>query len=252
MSRTQKESNVHKVKIQQTYWAKDTTEEKMIEMGAIRTGKVVEEEEYYDTDSYDLAVNESWLSKTGKEWQLIIDKMKATMHEINSPIQKTSGIKGSPKTPNLLNFQRKLKHDVQKADQNGNTDCETTSSNLTCYELVEEKEIVAYLSRILHIDVGSDSGKIGNFLEMAGVQKYTSVSNVKEETFQLRDIYTAVIKADGISAKKSVVISLDVEIDNVTQGFQRIEELANELDLQAQYGCMTTALHSLWKTSKPL
>lgn len=236
MPRTKKESNVHKVKIQQTYWAKDTTEEKMTEMGAIRTGKVVEEVEYYDTDLYDLAVMESWLSKTGKQWQLIIDKVKATMLETHNPLKttfRTKQVNSKTQTaPNLPGSKTKLTQDVQKADQNGNTDLEKSRNLITCYELVQEEEIIACLSRILHINV--DNVNIGNFLEMAGIQKYTSVINVILETFRLRDIYTVAIKADGVSTRRSAVISLDVEIDNVTQGFQRIEQLANELDLQAQ------------------
>ncbi|XP_044124284.1 uncharacterized protein LOC122919367 [Bufo gargarizans] len=237
MSRTQKESNIHKVKIQQTYWAKDTTEEVLTEKGALRTGKVVEEVEYYDTNLYDLAVNESWLSKAGKEWRLIIDKTKATKLEIHSPSKKTLRERQvnatDPKTQTSPNIP-KCKQDVHRADRNGNTDPETPR-NLTCYELVEEKGIIECLSRILHIDVEFDNVQISNFLDKAGIQKYISVSNVTQETFQLRDIYMVVIKQDGVSSKKSVVISINVEIDNVTQGFQRIEHLANELDLQSQH-----------------
>ncbi|XP_056394110.1 uncharacterized protein LOC130290464 isoform X2 [Hyla sarda] len=237
MSTTQKESSIHKVKIQQTYWGKDTMEEKMMEMGAVRTGKVVEEVEYYDTDLYDLAVNGSWLSKTGKQWQLIIDKVKATTLEVHSPLKKTKqvNIVDPQISPDLPGSKATRTQDIQKkTNLNGNTDPETSRNLITCYELVQEKEIIACLSQILHIDAELDNINIGNFLGMTGIQKYTSVSNVTRETFQLRDIYTVVIKADGVSTKKSVVISLDVDIDVVTQGFQWIERLANELDLQVQ------------------
>ncbi|KAM4021362.1 uncharacterized protein ACNLHF_001414 [Anomaloglossus baeobatrachus] len=230
MSRNQKESNVHKVKIQQIYWAKDTTEEKMAEMGAIRTEKVLEEVEYYDTDLYDLAVNESWLSKTGKAWQLITDKMKATNLENPRTIRTKQIISDDPKTESFP--RAKTEPDP---DPNGNTELETSRNILTCYELIQEEEIIACLSRILQIHAESDNAKIGKFLEKAGIQKYTSVRNVRQETFRLRDIYTVVIKADGVSTKKTAVISMDVEIDNVTKGFQRVEQLANELDLQAQH-----------------
>ncbi|XP_073493902.1 uncharacterized protein [Phyllobates terribilis] len=234
MSRNQKESNSHKVKILQTYWVKDTTEEKITDMGAIRTGKVLEEVEYYDTELYDLAVNESWLSKTGKAWQLITDKVKATMLEIPSPEKTTNRTKqvisDDPKTESFPSS--KTQPDF---NQNGNTDLETPRNVMTCYELVQEEEIIACLSRILQIHVESDNVKIGNFLKKAGIQKYTIVHNVTQETFRLRDIYTVVIKADRVSTNKSAVISMEVEIDNVTQGFQRIEQLATELDLQAQH-----------------
>ncbi|KAM3911577.1 uncharacterized protein RB166_020173 [Leptodactylus fuscus] len=233
MSKTEKEPNIHKVKIQQTYWAKDTTEEKITEMGAICTGQVAEEVEYYDTDLYDLAVNESWLSKTGTKWQLITDKVKATDLKIHSTSKKSRQDNSvDTKTPMSLSYE--AKQDVHKNDLNGNEELETEKS-LTCYELVEEKEIITCLSHILNISAKLDNIQMSKFLEMAGIQKYTSVHNVTQETFRLRDIYTVVIKGDGVPAKKSVVISLDVEIDNVTQGFHRIEQLANELDLQAQH-----------------
>ncbi|XP_071980882.1 uncharacterized protein [Engystomops pustulosus] len=228
MSRTQEEP--HKVKIQQTYWAKDTVEEKMTEMGAMRTGKVLEEVEYYDTELYDLAFHESWLSRTEKQWQLITDREKAT--KSYNPSKRAKPVKSNdPKTS--PNSNGKLRQDVQKIDPNGNTDPDTPR-HMTCYELVDEKEIIECLSRILHLHVKLDNVKIDSFLEMAGIHKYTSVSNVTQETFRLRDIYTVIITTDGVSTRRSALISLYVEIDNVTQGFQRIEQLASELDLQPQ------------------
>ncbi|XP_063791584.1 uncharacterized protein LOC134947411 [Pseudophryne corroboree] len=252
MSATQQDTAVHKVKIQQTYLVKDTTEEKMLEQGAICAGKVVEQVDYYDTDLYDLAVNETWLSKTGNKWQLIIGKggqetpgaatkqshnsqnkiLKTGRQEtrkVNSTDTKTGN---GPTTPNST---RKTQPQAPGADLNGNTDlADGERSALTCYALVGEKEIIAHLSRILPMARKTDNMAIGDVLQVAGIQRYASVSNSTQETYILRDSYTVQVKVDGTSAKKSAVISLHVEIENVTQGFQRLEQLANELDLQLQ------------------
>lgn len=245
MSNRQKDGKIHTVKVQQTYWVKDTSEEKMLALGAVQLGRVVEQVDYYDTDLYDLAVSEMWLSKMGREWKLIVgkglqnshDPSKEKMEKSYQGAQKFNLLASKKHTSKMSNSKtsENQKRDSIK-DQNGNEETAKTDRNkaLTCYALGQEKEIIAFLSQVLHVNGETNNMGMEDFLPMAGIQRYSTISNVTQETYRLPRGYTILLKTEGTSIKKIAVVSLDVEIENVTQGFQRLEQLANELDLQVQ------------------
>lgn len=248
MFNKQKNGNIHTVKIQQTYWVKDTSEEKMLALGAVQLGKVVEQVDYYDTDLYDLAVTEIWLSKMGREWKLIVGKgtqnnsqdlPKGNVQTSNLRTQKLNSFEGkrqTSKTSNLKTFESQKKDSI--IDQNENAETVDNERNgkkaLTCYALEQEKEIIAFLSQVLHVQGETNNMMMEVFLQVAGIQRYATISNVTQETFRLTNDYTIRLKTEGTTTKKTAVVSLDVDIENVAQGFQRLEQLAKELDLQLQ------------------
>ncbi|XP_077340989.1 uncharacterized protein LOC143986511 [Lithobates pipiens] len=242
------DDTMHTVRIQQTYWVKDTSEEKMLALGAVQLGKVVEQVDYYDTDLYDLAATEMWLSKMGREWKLIVgkgpqnksqDPPKGKVQTSHLRTQKLNLVEGKSQTsetsdPRTLESQKKDSIN----DQNKNA---TTVSNerkgtkaLTCYALEQEKEMIAFLSQVLHVQGETNNMTMEVFLQVAGIQRYATISNVTQETFRLTDDYTIRLKTEGTTTKKTAVVLLDVDIENVAQGFQRLEQLAKELDLQLQ------------------
>ncbi|KAM5146350.1 uncharacterized protein ACMZJ9_013571 [Mantella aurantiaca] len=244
MYNRQKDGSIHTVKIQQTYWVKDTSEEKMLALGAIQLGRVVEQVDYYDTDMYDLAVTEMWLSKMGREWKLIVGKVAQN----NSQDQKVK-VEKSHQRAQTLNSVSSQKHatnsktsENQKKDfindQNVNAEPADSDSNrrnaLTCYALGKEKEIIDFLSQVLNVQGETNNMMMEVFLQVAGIQRYATVSNVTQETFRLPEDYTVLLNTEGTTTKKTAVVSLNVDIENVTQGFQKLERLANEMDLQLQ------------------
>ncbi|KAM4696007.1 uncharacterized protein WCC33_014731 [Rhinophrynus dorsalis] len=260
MSTTQKDPDIHMVTIQQTYWMKDTSEEKILQMGEICLSKVVEQVDYYDTDAYDLALNKTWLSKTGREWRLIVDRSghdvaldtkslntrqiqppkgnAETRKEDAQSMRQTDSKRGKTKNK-LVNESTRQDHEQpSKMDYKKNTDViaqsDTNGNTLTFYELTDEKDIIAHLSRILHSGEKTHHKEMSDFLQLSGVQHYSSFQNVKKTTYKLRDIYTVIVMTDEATSRKVAVIYLDVEIEKVTQGFQKLEHLANELDLQLQ------------------
>ncbi|XP_073455835.1 uncharacterized protein [Aquarana catesbeiana] len=248
MSNKQKNDNIHTVKIQQTYWVKDTSEEKMLALGAVQLGKVVEQVDYYDTDLYDLAVTEMWLSKMGREWKLIVgkgtqnnsqDPPKGKVQTSHLRTQKFNSVGGknqTSKTSNSKTLESQKKVSIN--DQNENEETVDNERNgikaLTCYALEQEKEIIAFLSQVLHVQGETNNMTMEVFLQVAGIQRYATISNVTQETFRLTNDYTIQLKTEGTTTKKTAVVLLDVDIENVAQGFQRLEQLAKELDLQLQ------------------
>ncbi|XP_068106054.1 uncharacterized protein [Hyperolius riggenbachi] len=242
MSKMQKDASVHTVKIQQTYWVKDTSEEKMMAMGAVHLGRMVEQVDYYDTDLYDLAIHQTWLSRIGKQWQLIVgrgqntskDPSKKKVEKSHQGTQKGKTVDNKAKNPKTSVNQK----EDPKTDHNGNEESEdpvgTTRKTHTCYTPVEENEIVTHLSQVLHLTNKIDNTPLEGFLQKAGIQKYASISNITQETFRLRNDYTIQLKTEGTATKKTAVVSLNVDIEKVTQGFERLDQLANELDLQLQ------------------
>ncbi|KAM4664109.1 uncharacterized protein O3C94_012283 isoform 1-T2 [Discoglossus pictus] len=219
MSRPQNVPDVHLVTIQQMYWLTDTIEETLLQIGAICTDKVLEHVNYYDTEMYDLAINEMWLSKTGRDWQLIVDRSRR---------EKTLEM-------NHLKIKENQKHSYQgasKTDEKDKTEPDGASRHAsTCFELVSEREIIDYLSRVLHTGVDVKDVPMEDFLQLAGIQHYASFDIARRVTYKLRDGYTIVITLAETNLKKAAEISLEVDIGNVTRGFQRIEDLANELKL---------------------
>ncbi|XP_072286804.1 uncharacterized protein [Pyxicephalus adspersus] len=243
MSNRKKDANIHTVMIQQTYWMKDTSEEKILAMGAIQLGKVVEQVEYYDTDLYDLAVKEMWLSKIGREWKLIMGKgaqnSQNSQGHLNHEVMQIFNSIGSNKhsTKTFSKPSERQKND-SITDQNGNRETVDQDGNrikvLTCYAIEQEKEIIDFLSHVLHVPGETSNIAMEDFLQAAGIQRYVTNSNITQETFRLPGDFTILLKTEGTTSKKTAIISLDVDIENVARGFQRMEQLANELDLQLQ------------------
>ncbi|MEE6505008.1 hypothetical protein FKM82_005410 [Ascaphus truei] len=262
MPRTQKDPNIYTVTIQQTYWMTETSDEKMLQFGAICLNRVVEQVDYYDTDMYDLAMQKMWLSKTDKEWQLIADQSPPERRPVksdpNHSIKSTFGRHGldtqnvhpddtkrgtSKRKKGASDSTRKHNQEASCIDLNSNPDCPgqegiaTARDTLACYELIREKEILAHLSLMLHIALTAEeieNKAMDDFLQLAGIQHYASFHNTKQVIYKVRDIYTVTIKMDGTTSRSVAVISLDVDIENITQGFQIMEQLANELKLQLQ------------------
>ncbi|XP_063287706.1 uncharacterized protein LOC134572585 [Pelobates fuscus] len=240
MAKNLKDSKVHTLKIQQTYWAKDSSEEDLLKLGAICLDKVEEQVDYYDTDGYDLAVKDTWLSKTEHKWRLIVGKSGPVKP---SPPSKTSqhhlqkgNLKASRQVDNDLT--RKNQQKALKNDQNSNkilAGTDAVGKGLsTCHELENEIEIMQYLSKDLSPTEDINGAAMGDFLQVVRIQKYASFVFTKQVTYRLRDLYTITLTTDQKSSRKVAVVSLQVEIQNVTQGFQRLEQLANDLELQLQ------------------
>ncbi|KAG8447477.1 hypothetical protein GDO86_014826 [Hymenochirus boettgeri] len=232
MPQSQIDPGVHKVKIQQMYWVKDTSEERMQQVGAVCLAMEVNQIECYDTDTYHLAMNWTWLSKSNGQWRLIVDQSGNETADVK---QNGSNVKHRDnKTGKNNNNALKYVGDHQKPSKNN----DDSRKDLACYELVDEREIIENLSRIVNTAHGTNNmAALDDFVERHGIQRYTSFQNTKRATYKLRDGFTAVLTLDEASSRKVAVIYLDVEIENVSRGFQRMEDLAMELDLQPQTKC---------------
>lgn len=245
MINRQKDENLHKVKIQQTYWVKDTSEEKILALGAFQVCRVMEQVDYFDTDLYDLAVNEMWLSKIGREWKLIVgkgaqssrDPPKEKVERSHQAAQKSNSVGRQKQTTSYSQTSENQKKDLI-SNRNGNVEHvnpDTYRRNaLTCYALDQDKEIIAFLSQVLHVQGETNNMSMEVFVQVARIHSYATISNVTQETFRMLNDYTIMLKTEGTPTNKTAVVSLEVDIENVTQGFQRLEQLANELDLQLQ------------------
>ncbi|KAM8933874.1 uncharacterized protein RCH25_004261 [Pelodytes ibericus] len=246
MAKSQRESNDHTVRIQQTYWAKDTAEEDVLQMGAVCSDKVVERVDYYDTDWYELAIDGTWLSKTGREWRLIVDRServgpaspdKTSQEGLHNRTLERDGPGGKKTDPT---------HRKPTSNKSNQKDLKTTQNSnkvlavgvgrnpSTYYELVDEMEMIAHLSTLLHPVKDFRGATLEDFLSTVGIQQYASCHNTKQVTYKLRGSYTVTFTPDQTTPRKVAVVSLHVDIEKVTQGFQRLEQLANELDLQLQ------------------
>ncbi|GCB67773.1 hypothetical protein scyTo_0000770 [Scyliorhinus torazame] len=65
------------VRIKQSYWFDEQTETRLQELGAVLVDEVIVKDHYYDNDTFDLAINQIWLSQRDTQWQLIIGLPKA-------------------------------------------------------------------------------------------------------------------------------------------------------------------------------
>ncbi|OCT66991.1 uncharacterized protein LOC108698169 [Xenopus laevis] len=227
-----KAPSVHTVRIQQSYWVKDTGEERLLQAGAVLVAREVSQVDYYDTDTYELAMNKTWLSKSGGKWQLIIDQSGTATTEENTDKAEAGRTDGQS--------EGKYNEKATKAtDQTG-------TSPLACYELLDEQEIVAHLSLVLHNELGtvapghetghrrSAGTTLSDFIQTHGISHYSSFHNITRATYSLRGTYTVILSAEEATGQQYAHISLNVEIDGVTQGFQRMEQLASELDFLPQ------------------
>ncbi|KAM9326564.1 uncharacterized protein PAF06_002784 [Gastrophryne carolinensis] len=239
------DDSTHTVRIQQMYWVKDTSEDQMLALGAVRLGRVVEQVDYYDTDLYDLALHQMWLSKMSGTWQLIVYKSDpnnsqqpyiAEEEKSQEEAQKVKKVGDKLITSNSNTGT--FKDRTSKMNRNGNRNIaeqgESRSKATACYALGQDKDIINYLSQVLNVTVKTDKMMIGDFLQRAGIQKYASITNVTQETFRMPGGYTVLLKTEGTTTKKTAKVSLDVGIEEVTWGFQRLEHLAKELDFQIQ------------------
>ncbi|KAE8582286.1 hypothetical protein XENTR_v10020055 [Xenopus tropicalis] len=190
---------VHTVRIQQSYWVTDASEERLLQSGAVLLAREVTQVDYYDTDTYDLAMKGAWLSKSRGKWQLIVDQGGSDSTTAN-----------------------------QKGDDPSDADAPT------CYELLDEREIVAYLARLLPPGGKSSAQAVGDFIRQQGVRHYGNYQSVTRATYRLTDAYTVTLSAEPAAPKQAALIRGDVGIDGVTRGFQRMEELAGQLDLLPQ------------------
>ncbi|XP_067867970.1 uncharacterized protein si:dkey-191c17.2 [Heterodontus francisci] len=63
---------MQRLRIKQSYWLDEQTEAKLRELGAVLVDEVIVKDHYYDNDTFDLAMNQIWLSQRDLQWQLII------------------------------------------------------------------------------------------------------------------------------------------------------------------------------------
>ncbi|KAJ1146417.1 hypothetical protein NDU88_012694 [Pleurodeles waltl] len=271
MARKQEPPKRHTVKLQQKYWVDETSEAKVLDLGAICTGKVIERLHYYDTSTFQLAANQMWLSQKNQQWHLIIGPQNSAIHQGRTPTkakgfnnsknQKHSkgthrekeaelrliGEKTSKRSTgkDAADTKRQLVHlqtsqacqhlDEQSMDQPVKASISTMDLSGTYEDLSNEEEMIEYLALALHTNLARKvdaSLDMQSFLRMAGVQHYASFHTTREATYQLQDTCTITIDTDEASSRKAGVISLDVDVLNIASGFDAIEKLANELAFQ--------------------
>ncbi|XP_078497652.1 uncharacterized protein LOC144754010 [Lissotriton helveticus] len=273
MARKQEQPKRHTVKLRQKYWVDETSEAKALELGAICTGKVIDNLHYYDTSTFQLAANQMWLSQKNQQWHLIIGpENSATLQGRNST--KAKGFNNSrnrkqgtdahredkangelriisPSTSkhstgkNAADSKRRLIHlqtsqpgqhlDEQPTDEPVEARISSMDAGGTYKEISSDEEIIEYLTLVLHTNPTSKADAsldMNGFLQMAGVQHYASFHTTREATYQLQDACTIAIDADEASSRKAGVISLDVDVLEIANGFDAIEKLANELAFQ--------------------
>ncbi|XP_053328461.1 uncharacterized protein LOC128502630 [Spea bombifrons] len=248
MANPPRDSGAHVVKIQQVYWARDAAEDGMVQHGATCVAKVEEQVEYHDTDTYDLASHGAWLSKIGGDWRLIVEQSGQQKTPFtdqtnrNRPLSGNWEINGkSGKKVDLMERKQPRRDlETQRSQGTSKTDGSNVSAggdikarnSLTCYELLDEREIVEYLSRVLGHDGEFNVTTVRDFLETAGIRHYEGFLDTRQVTYKLGDLYTIVLTTDPATSRKVATVSLEVEIEKVTEGFQRLERLASDLNLQ--------------------
>ncbi|XP_069465471.1 uncharacterized protein [Ambystoma mexicanum] len=265
MSRKPELQKLHLVKLQEKYWLDSTSEEKVLGLGGSCTGKVIDQEDYFDTRTFELASRQMWLSQKNNAWRLIIgpathkatpstkalESNKGTHLEHGNAThreKKGTSLNGSTNGSSAKKVLEKERlHHHQRSAQSAQQFNEERPSEepavadmkeapaCTYRELSNEQEIMAYLAPVLRTALtpaDASSTDMKEFSQLAGIQHYASFHTTREATYTLLGTYTITIRADEASSRKVAVISLDADVMDIAGGFDGIEKLANELDFQ--------------------
>ncbi|XP_030063361.1 uncharacterized protein LOC115472954 [Microcaecilia unicolor] len=257
-----REPKPHTVKLKQEYWLQEDSKTKLLQLGAVCMDKVVEEHHYYDTSTYALARNEMWLSQKKQQWRLIVVHQKQERHTDMDPntgnISQKATKQSFPSAGNgekqghgkqdAVNedisgesrTQKYNRSDVRKGDKHQSNklrgDQPSIHRSTKHHELLDEKEIVAYLVQFLHPALSEDGRNMmmKECLQLSGIQHYATYRTTVKETYQLLDKYLITVHTDDTSSKRAAVISMDSDVQNIARGFEEMENLAKELKLQHQ------------------
>ncbi|KAI1900634.1 hypothetical protein AGOR_G00051940 [Albula goreensis] len=244
-----------RVSVELQYQLGERTETHLNEMGATCVGEVILTDMYYDTESFELAAQQTWLSRQGSQWRLILNQMpcpsvscgdEVRLQRLQAEMLITDagqgvgagsgegdmgvldGLRGTtfPKTARTSETREEQKVQPQ-FPSTAPWYCELTANNA----------IVEHLARCLQVALTEEEGgtmSVEHFVELAGIQSYGNWTVSRRLEYRLPDTCTLEVRKDYSNTPyaHSAVLTMGADVLDIGHELEKMESLAAELELQ--------------------
>ncbi|KAJ8413775.1 hypothetical protein AAFF_G00063730 [Aldrovandia affinis] len=219
-------------------------------MGARCVEEVTLTDLYYDTESFQLAAQQTWLSRQGAQWRLILDQgPRPSVDSLGlqaetgsgAPQAETdaggeAGAEGSAESLRDSRFPKPA--GLSEAPGGQNILPQSPPPAPRYRELTASSSIVEHLARRLQVELPAEeegeSMSVERFVELAGIHNYGSWTVSKRLEYRLPGLCTLEVRRDYSSALRAhtAVLTMGADVLDIGRELERMESLAAELDLQ--------------------
>ncbi|KAM9546097.1 thiamine-triphosphatase [Salvelinus alpinus] len=207
-----------RVNVELQYKLGEKTEARLQEKGAWSIEEVTIREHYYDTESFHLASQQTWLSKQGSQWRMIIGNNPYSSNNMPPEPESQAAGSGCPSTSQPCPPAPQYR------------------------ELTGHTPIIQHLAHCLGVPVReqescSSTEAMKAFLELAGIQSYGSWTSARRLEYKLPgDDCTLVVQKNhsvgGSANNETALLSMRADILHIGYELEKMEKVAAELDLR--------------------
>ncbi|XP_014026907.1 uncharacterized protein si:dkey-191c17.2 [Salmo salar] len=241
-----------RVNVEMQYKLGEKTEARLQEKGAWCIEEVTIREHYYDTESFHLASQQTWLSKQGSQWRMIIGNNPYSSNNMPPEPENQAAGSGCPSTV----WGEELC--VDRDETEGPKGCEDNPLSIPeigqiqgqpCppapqyRELTGHTPIIQHLAHCLGVPVReqescSSTEAMKAFLELAGIQSYGSWTRARRLEYKLPgDDCTLEVQKNhsvgGSANNETALLSMRADILHIGHELEKMEKVAAELDIRS-------------------
>ncbi|XP_064210454.1 uncharacterized protein si:dkey-191c17.2 [Anguilla rostrata] len=249
-----------RVSVELQYQLGERTETQLREMGARCVEESTLTDLYYDTESFQLAAQQTWLSRQASQWRLIQgqgpnssvvtgdeakhSEPRARVGSGASPVEMYAIRVAVERGGKLAEVPEGLKDDplpgpVEGSEPLGDQKILLQPPPVPQYcELTASSAIVEHLAHCLQVasteEEGGETMSVDRFVELAGIQNYGCWTVSRRLEYRLPGTCTLEVRKDytGFPRAHIALLTMGANVLDIGRELEKMESLAAELDLQ--------------------